>query len=154
MRAKGAVSLQNGAWALPDSPKNGQFAKDTASFIRSEGGNAFVFIVTSAEDDENRSITDMFRNNIDEEYIELISRCRDLRSELEKETRQKKFTFAELDENEEDLQKLTGWLRKIRSRDFFKGLKADDADKELERCRKDLEAFEQEVYRAEGLDNV
>ncbi len=57
----------------------------------------------------------------DAEYSEVMERCREFHAELKKEREAGKFTFAELEENEEDLAKLEAWVGKIRARDRFGG---------------------------------
>lgn len=72
-------------------------------------------------------------------------------AEIEKETAVQKFTFAELEENEQDLLKLTKWLRKIQRRDFFPNAASREAQEALIRCRQTLQAFTATVYQREGL---
>lgn len=153
MRAAGAVSLQNGVWILPLSPKNEQFLTETRSFVHSENGEAVHFVARMPDRSVEDDIVEKFRAGADREYEEFHERCQGLIDELARESIRGKFTFAELDENEEDLQKLTSWLRKIRARDFFEGGKAAAAASALERCRKELQAFEKAVYKSEGLEN-
>lgn len=152
MKAAGSISLQSGAWILPDIPKSRQFPEDTLAYISSIGGKAFLFESKKLDQAAEASMIGIFRDNIDQEYREFISRCDDLLEEIEKESKQDKYTFAELDENEEELQKLTSWLRKIKSRDYFTGSQAENADRSIEHCRDVLHKFEKEVYRCEGLD--
>lgn len=47
--------------------------------------------------------------------------------EVQKETRLGKFTFAELEEIDDDFAKLSSWLGKIEARDFFSGKTLKDA---------------------------
>ena len=83
----------------------------------------------------------------DAEYAEILSKCRDFHAELERERAVGKFTFAELEENEEDLDKLGAWLRKVELRDRFGAPSAQEARSVLA-CREDLEAFASSVYEA------
>ncbi len=84
----------------------------------------------------------------DAEYAEVLSKCRDFHAELEKERAAGKFTFAELEENEEDLAKLEAWLRKVKLRDRFGAPSAPEARAAVLACREDLEAFAASVYEA------
>ena len=49
----------------------------------------------------------------DEEYQEFLEKCDDYFYEIEKETERKNFTFIELEENEDEYNKLVEWLKKI-----------------------------------------
>jgi hypothetical protein len=60
-----------------------------------------------------------FRADRAREYDELTERCGALLAEISKETKAGKFSFADLEENEQDLAKLVRWLAEIRARGFF-----------------------------------
>ena len=97
-------------------------------------------------------IVERFRADRGREYDELIERCDAFLAELSKETRAGKFTFAELEENEQELEKLTRWLAKIQARDFFPDERQPQAQKLAERCQKALESFSRRVYEAEQIE--
>lgn len=152
MRAAGAISLQNSIWVLPNSQKNEQFVNELLGYVRSQEGNANIFIARALSPEEEAGLIDSFRVTVDQEYAEFIDRCQDFFKEIEKETIQKKFTFAELDENEEEFHKLTSWLRKIRTRDNFGGTRAQEANTAMEQSAETLKAFSRSVYENEGLE--
>ena len=72
-------------------------------------------------------------------------------AEIGTETGAGKFTFAELEEIEQDLDKLAGWLDKIGGRDFFPGQDSQRAGQALRRCREAVARLAGAVYAAEGL---
>jgi hypothetical protein len=59
-----------------------------------------------------------------------------------------KYTFAELEESEDDLAKLEAWDAKIRLRDRFGAPLGPAATQALSACRADLEDFAIAVSRA------
>ena len=77
---------------------------------------------------------------------------RDFHAEIEKETQARHLTFAELDEIDEDLEKLQGWLEKIGKRDFYGAPLAADAEAALKSCREELEAFSRLVFEVAEED--
>jgi len=154
MRAAGAVILHSGAWALPLSPRNEEAMNDCLGYVKSQNGKGIILAGKAQGDESDDEIMRMFIASVDEEYAEFCERCLGLIEEVRKESGQEKFTFAELDENEEELQKLISWLRKIRSRDFFGGRYAARAIAAFESCRQELQAFEKAVYRKEGLEEL
>jgi hypothetical protein len=77
--------------------------------------------------------------------------CRDFLAEIAKETDARNLTFAALEENEHDLQKLHTWLEKIRARDFFSALQARAAADALAACERALHGFAEAIYAREGL---
>lgn len=151
MKAAGAVSLQNGVWVLPYSTKNEKFLNESKAFVSSEGGSAVCFIARMPDPEVEETIEQLFKKNIEQEYREFIERCRGLTAELERESKSGKYTFAELDENEEEMQKLTSWLRKIKARDFFEAGGSNEASAAMDCCREHLQAFEKAVYKHEGI---
>jgi hypothetical protein len=114
--------------------------------IRESEGTAYL--VRGPLVGEDATLVEAFNAARDEEYRELLERCRDFHAELEKERGAGKFTFAELEENEEDLAKLEAWLGKIRERDRFGSLLAPEAERAISGCREELEAFAASVYEA------
>jgi len=150
-RSAGAIGVQNGAWVLPDGPDHVRFFTGLATYVREHGGSAFALRTASATGGEDDEIVARFRSDRAKEYAELTERGEELLAELAKETERSNFTFAELEENEQDLDRLAGWLEKIMVRDFFPDEQAKDAAALLERCRAALETFTGEVYRSEGV---
>jgi hypothetical protein len=53
-----------------------------------------------------------------------------------------------LEENEEDLAKLEAWVGKVQSRDRFGAPLAAEAQRAINACQEELEAFAQSVYKA------
>ena len=69
-----------------------------------------------------------------------------LKDEIAKEIARKKFTLAELEEEEQSLDRLRRWFRAIRSRDVFGSAAAGQADQELAGCAAALDGFAALVY--------
>jgi uncharacterized protein YdbL (DUF1318 family) len=149
-RAAGAAGLQNGVWVLPDSGQHRELFAQLAGTVQ-ELGSAFVVTVAAAGEGTDDQIVARFRADRAREYDEFAERSDEVLAEIDKETRKEKFTFAELEEIEQDLDKLTGWLDKITARDFFPDQRAATAAETLQRCQHALAGFAQAVYRAEGL---
>lgn len=147
LRAAGAISLQNGVWVLPQTETHEAFLRQEMTDIVRQGGAALLFVASPVEVD----LPERFRVERDREYVEVIERGQALLDELVRETEHGKLTFAELEENEQDQQKLSAWLAKIRARDFFGGYQAGEAAAMLARCEEALHAFAQDVYAKEGV---
>ena len=152
LRAHGAASLLNGTWVLPHTAAHATFFGHLAEIVQAQGGRAFVLPVADVAPGTNAEITARFRADREREYHELSERCDGFLAELSKETAAGKFTFAELEENEQDLDKLTGWLARIQAREFGSGRLDPEPGKRLAECRQALEAFAQSVYQAERVD--
>ena len=64
------------------------------------------------------------------------------------EVKKGKLTLAELDEEEESLERLRRWYRSIRARDLFGAPSAPAADRRLKDCAEALEHYAELVYEA------
>lgn len=138
--AAGDGSVRGVAEQLPDG-------------LLQQGGIGFVLsIPTSASaPDVDEAIVARFRSDRGREYDEFAERCAALMDEIGKEDKAGKYTFAELEESEQDLEKLARWLAKIQARDFFPDERGQEAAAMLARCQTAVEAFSQSVYAAEEV---
>jgi hypothetical protein len=152
MRAAGALGLQNGVWVLPQTVDQAQFAEDLLAYIQELGAGGYIFEVSTLNQAIEDQVLEQFRADRDEEYCEFCERCDALLAEMERETGQEKFTFAELEEAEEDLQKLKSWIGKISDRDFFGGKMRNEALEKLEVCQTAHQNFASKVYSFQGID--
>lgn len=150
LRAAGAARMLNGAWMLPHSEARAEFLRQVLDTARGHGGTGFVLTVcASPEVDE--AVIERFRDDRGREYDEFEERCAAFLDEIGKESGAGKFTFAELEESEQDLAKLVRWHRKIQTRDFFPDRRGSRSAEMMERCRRMLHDFAEQVYQAEGV---
>lgn len=147
LKSAGAIYLANSVAALPESP----WAERTMRKLRAEveglGGSGQLLRAETLVGAEQ--IVAAFNASRDAEYAELLGQCADFHAELEKETKAKKFTYPELEENEEDLAKLRAWLGKISARDTLGAPTGGQAREAVEACAGALNDFAEYVYAAE-----
>ncbi len=151
LQQAGAINLQAGAWMLPHAPAQEQLLQALLTEMEQQGGSGFFLEAKAMSAHIHADLIARFRGERNKEYQEFGERCQQFLQELEKETRAHKLTFAELEENEQDLLKLTRWLRKIQQRDFFPGPASRAAQERLAHCRQALQVFTATVYEQEGL---
>jgi hypothetical protein len=151
MRAAGAAAIQQGVWVLPQTPEHEQFLRDVLREARQQGGSGILMVATPLDADQAAEVVERFRADRDQEYREFEVQCRDFLAEIAKETTARNLTFAALEENEHDLQKLHIWLEKICARDFFGALQARTAADALSACEHALRGFAEAIYAREGL---
>jgi hypothetical protein len=151
LRAAGATTMVNSAWVLPETAPHTELLEQLRDVVLRQGGTVFVLSVSVASPEENETIVARFRTDRAREYDEFAERCTALLDEIGKETRVEKYTFAEMEETEQDLEKLVRWLAKIQARDFFPDERGQQSAAMLVRCRTAVEAFSQAVYTAEGV---
>jgi hypothetical protein len=148
LRGAGAIYLQNSVAALPASPAAERLLRGLRNEIVGEmSGTAQVLRATAL--DGETEIVAAFNAARDDEYEEIVDRCQDFLAEIEKETTTEHFTYGELEENDEDLNKLRGWHAKVVSRDAFSASGAKATEEALEACAKALDGFAARVYEAD-----
>lgn len=86
------------------------------------------------------------------EYEEILDKCEDYFAEINKEIERSNFTFAEAEENEEELEKLLSWFKKVKLRDLFESPLRETTEKKLEECRKCFEDFNSKTFENEKND--
>lgn len=141
----GAVSIQQSMWILPANDGNHSLLNAVKDEVSRNGGEAFVMSV-SVDEDGQKTIIEKFNAARDEEYGELFEQCEDFFKEIDKEIARKNFTFAEIEENEEELDKLKQWYKKIAARDTFGSPLREKAESMLAKCAELLDGFCDKVY--------
>lgn len=154
LQQAGAINLQSGAWMLPETNEQEQVLLTLLTELEQQGGSGFFLQAKAPTEALQADLIERFRQERAKEYQEVSERCQEFLAEIEKETHARKFTFAELEENEQDLLKLVRWLRKIQRRDFFPTQTSQEITETLARCRQALQTFTTTVYEQEGLPPV
>ena len=152
LRQLGAVYLQQAVAVLPDRPELRAGLDQVGGRIRAGGGEASLLETVSptpAWEDELVARFDAAREAEYDEVVESVERFED---EIRRETRKKRFRFAELEESEADWEKLRRWFGRLAERDFFGASGRAAAEEALARGRELLDGFTREVYRHEGLE--
>jgi len=149
VKALGAVYLQNAVVVLPDTTHHERRLRALGEEIVTLGGTAQVLRSTALAGAQD--ISAALNAARAEEYVEVVGRCTDFLTEIDTETAREKFTYAELEEEDEDLTKLTSWLGKIHARDTLGAPGRAAADAALARCVAALAVFADRVYTAEQV---
>jgi Protein ChrB, N-terminal len=152
LRQLGAVYLQQAVGVLPDRPELRVELDRLGQRIRSTGGEASLLETVSPSPAWEEELVTRFNAARDAEYAEILDSVESFEDEIRRETRRRRFRFAELEEGEADWEKLQRWFARLIERDFFGAAGRGAAEQALARGRTLLDGFIQEVYRAEGLD--
>jgi hypothetical protein len=147
LRRLGAVPLQQGTWAVPHGEGfDAGFAQVTAA-IQAAGGHPVVLGVGD-QDAEDARLEAQFTGQREAEWTEFVADCGKYEAELDGEVAKGKLTLAELDEEEQSLDRLRRWYRAIRTRDLFGAPSAPLAERRLKECTEALDRFAGQVYQA------
>ena len=153
MHSVGAAGLQNGVWVLPRSDIHEQFFQDVLASVERQGGSAQIFFAKAYRPAVQASILSRLQSDREQEYAEFIEQCDYFSKELEKETAAEKFTLAELEEGEKNMQRLENWLSKIQRRDFFGTEKGRAAQTQIEECRAALAIYAAKVFEQQDFNS-
>lgn len=151
LKQLGAVYLQQAAALLPDWPTPRAGMETLAERIHMFEGEVSLLETVSPSPMWEQDVIGRFNRARDEEYGELVESIERFEDEIARESRKGKFTFAELEENEADWEKLERWEERIRSRDFFDTPGKQEAITALMRGRATLATFTAAVYAHEGV---
>jgi hypothetical protein len=151
LRAAGAAAMVTSVWVLPETAPHAELLDQLRDELVRQGGIGFVLSVPAAAPDMNEAIVGRFRSDRGREYDEFAERCDALLEEIGREGKAGKYTFAEMEESEQDLEKLVRWLAKIEARDFFPDERKQAATAMLTRCQAAVADFSQAVYAAENV---
>lgn len=148
LKGMGAVYLQNGVCLLPRTDEHMRQLKMLEHEASAMGGEAVLLVTTSLDRAQEAKVVARFKADRDEQYREFLGQCAAFEGEIAKEIAQRKFTFAELEEEDGELTKLQGWLARIRSLDFYEAPLAATASERLDRCEALLADYAQRVFDA------
>ena len=154
VRGLGAVYLQDACCVLPRTDATEQALQQIAAKVREFGGEAMLSVLGPAEPGWEQRLVSALNRARDEEYEELLDTTERLEEEIARETRKQKFTFAALEEIEDEYERLERWLERVRARDPFCAAGGTDADARLAQARAKLEEFAEHVHRRERVETV
>lgn len=149
LKGMGAVYLQSGVCILPRSDDHLRRLKMLENEIAEMDGEAVLLAGAGLDTKQEEKILRRFNADRDEEYKELISKCEAYEAEIAEETRVGHFTYAELEENEQEFAKFKTWYAKIVQNDFHGAPLAEKAREWLERCESILDAYAHNVFSAQ-----
>lgn len=144
----GALSLGQGVWATPDLPVFAEGVQRAVTLVERGGGEATILTAAGRSIRDAAQFEDLFNGARRADWLEFLSDCGKFEAELAKEVRIKKFTLAELEEEEQSLERLRRWHRDLSVRDVFGTREAEQAGIRLRQCVAACEEYAEQVFRA------
>ena len=151
LKMQGASNLQNGVWLLPQNSQNTIFLERLLGYIKENNATGQIFVVQTLNKSLEEDIISQFKRDRDLEYAELLEHSQGFISEIEREIQEKKFSFAELEESEQNFKRLQKWFLKIQKRDYFTAEKSQEANQTIELCHVKLKDYTSLLYELEGI---
>ncbi|WP_405595206.1 Chromate resistance protein ChrB [Streptomyces sp. NBC_01092] len=148
LRKTGALSLGQGVWAVPDVPLFADGIGRVLELTERAGGEAVSLAATGRGTQDGQRLRAMFTAARSADWAEFIADCGKFEAELAKEIRIAKFTLAELEEEEQSLERLRRWHRDLTARDVFGAPEAAEATERLKVCVAACEDYAERVFAA------
>ncbi|MFF5986557.1 Chromate resistance protein ChrB [Prauserella flavalba] len=148
LRRAGALSLGQGAWVVPDAPMFADGVTRVIELARRGDGEVLVLDATGRAEPDSARLAELFTAERAEEWAEFLAECAKFDAEIDEEIRKRKFTMAELEEEEQSLERLRRWHRDIKARDVFGAPAAAEAEQRLTHCADRLADYTERVFQA------
>ncbi len=151
LRRAGALPLGGGTWALPAGPAATETIGQIRELVRRAPDGELLVLDASAHEEQTQVLLEAsYTAAIEAEWTEFLADCDKYSAELRHEIKIEKFTLAELEEEEQSLDRLRRWHRGVDLRDRFGAVSTEHAGRRLKECSEELEQYAVLVYRALG----
>jgi hypothetical protein len=148
LRRVGAIPVGGGVWAAPGVPVFAAGLDRVAELVRKGDGQMLMLDGSPRDSAGHETLMDEFNAARVAEWAEFTSECAKFEEEIAKERRIGKLTIAELDEEEQSVDRLRRWFRELRARDVFGVAEGEQAEAGLKRCAGVLDDYAADVYQA------
>jgi hypothetical protein len=141
----GALALQHGVCVLPATAAARAAYARLVRRVAEYGGEASVLETSSPDAAWQTKTVAQFNAARDEEYAEVVEETARFRTAIDRERTQGKFTFAELEDEVSNLERLRTYLAQVRARDAFGAAGQAKASAAVEQCAEVLAAFAEDI---------
>jgi hypothetical protein len=148
VRRSGGLHLQQSVVAFPDVDPFRDAVERFRLLVAELGGQTLVLRGEPLAQADAERLASAWEEARRAEYGELKAEGEKLVAEIDREFAKEKFTLAELEEEEAELEKLERWHERIRARDVFGSEASDEAQQALARAAEAVERFSAAVFEA------
>jgi len=148
LRRSGAVLLGQASWAVPNLPAVRPLLERIAELVEVAHGSVLVLDADGHTAEDARRLEQLYVDAREQEWSEFEADCDKYLAELEHEERIGKYTLAELEEEEQSLDRLRRWYRELRSRNLLGIPAATDPATALKICEERFDTYAEHVYAA------
>ncbi len=148
LRKIGALSIGQGVWAVPNVAVFAVGIDKAAALVERADGEIIFLDAAGATAADSGRFEAMFTAAREDDWAEFLSDCTKYEAELDKEIRIRKFTLAELEEEDQSLDRLRRWHRDLKARDVFGADNSEQATAALQQCTQRFEDYSERVIAA------
>lgn len=142
LRKIGALSLGQGIWAVPDVPVFGDGVARALALTEKAGGQGMTLTASGRGPQDAARLRELFGAARSADWAEFLADC----GKFEQELAIAQFTLAELEEEEQSLERLRH--RDLTARDVFGTPEAARAGERLRQCTAACEDYAERVFAA------
>lgn len=151
VRRSGAVHVQRSVVAFPDDDAFRRAIERLRALVAEVGGETLALRAEALSDADATKLLDAWNEARAAEYAELTAECEKFLAEIDHEFAIEKFTLAELEEEEAELDKLQRWHERIAARDVHDAAGAPAAREATGKAQQALERYSSAVYERTAL---
>jgi hypothetical protein len=151
VRRSGALHVQRSVVAFPDDEAFRRAVERFRLLVAEAGGETLAVRAEPLGELDAAKLTQAWNVARAAEYAELRDECGKFLTEIEHEFAIEKFTLAELDEEEAELDKLQRWHERIDARDVHGAPGAEQARQALVQAHEALERYSTAVFERTAL---
>jgi hypothetical protein len=148
LRRSGAIPLGQAVWTVPDLPAVRPLLERLTGLVDAAHGTLLLLAARGYAAGDVARLEQLYAAARQEEWSEFDADCRKYLAELDKEEQLGKYTLAELEEEEQSLDRLRRWYRELRSRDLLGIPARTDSATALKLCEERFETYAEHVYAA------
>ena len=150
LRRARAVPLGQAAWAVPDLPIVQPVVQRLSELATVGNGQLLVLSARGHGAGDVDRLEQLYAESREQEWTEFRADCAKYLAELDKEEALGKYTLAELEEEEQSMDRLRRWYRDLRARDLLASPPTVDAATDLKTCERRFDNYAEHVYTAVG----
>jgi hypothetical protein len=146
LRRSGAIPLGQAVWAIPELSAVRPLLERLAGLVEAANGTLLLLSARGFTESDVARLERLYATAREEEWSEFDADCGKYLAELDKEERLGKYTLAELEEEEQSLDRLRRWYRELRSRDLIGIPATTDSATALKLCEERFATYADHVY--------
>lgn len=146
VRRSGALHLQQSVVAVPDGEPFSDAVEGLRQVVAEVGGQVTSLRAQPLADGDDQRLLEAWNEARDEQYRELAGECAKFLAEIDHEFEVEKFTLAELEEEEAEVDKLERWHERIQRLDIHGASGAAAAARALRDAQAALARYSTAVF--------
>jgi len=133
---------------VPDVPAFADGIQRAVELAERGDGDVVLLDASGRNDNDADGLVSLFNDARGSEWDEFVADCAKFDAEIDKELAANKLTLAELEEEEQSLERLRRWYRELKTRDVFGSQEGAEAEQRLKSCVERLEDYTEQVFAA------